>query len=74
MNEITKLIESLQHKGYIVPKNARFFKNVTTDRCYMFVGTFQHSCYVDTSDFYALLDEYGELIKGNDFWWKEVYN
>ncbi len=74
MNEITKLIESLQYKGYIVPKNARFFKNVTTNKYYMLVGDFQHSCHVDTSNFYALLDECGELTKGNDSWWKEVYN
>ena len=70
MDKIANLIQSLQARGFLVPTNARFFKE--NDQVCMHVGSYYHSCHVDNTEFYALLTEDGELICGNNMWWEEV--
>ena len=66
------LVDSLKKKGFQVDKAARFFYSRHEDKAGMLVGAYCHSCHVETSEFYALLDSEGNLVQGDDLWWREI--
>ena len=68
--EKEKLKQSLKGRGFLVPESARFFAD--EKRVCMLVGSYGHSCDLGSSELYALLNSDGELVSGNDFWWREI--
>ncbi len=60
-----EIIEHFNNYGYIVPKNAKFWKVVAPVKGYggygMEVGQYEHSCHVDSIDFKVLL-----VVNGNE--------
>jgi hypothetical protein len=68
--EKEKLKQLLKGRGYLIPPDARFLSD--GKQVCMLVGTYGHSCHVGYSEFYALLNSYGELVGGSDYWWKDI--
>lgn len=51
----TRVRLELSSRGIMVPNDAEFYRVVKDDRIGMKVGSYTHSCHIDTSDFVVLL-------------------